>query len=464
VISPINPGRRCIGVAALSVGLCTVVLAIIFCSRGAFALPSYARQTGQPCASCHTAFPELTPFGRRFKLNGYVLEGGDSKIPPLAAMAIPSFTNTKTAQTSKPGPDPLTSSIAYGYNDNLEFQQASLFYGGKIYGNVGAFIQTTYSGGSNRYSWDNADIRAAGAGSIGPVDFVYGVTANNNPTVQDLWNSTPAWAFPYIASNLAPTPSNATLIQGALAGRVVGSGVYTFWHDILYVEAAAYGQLTKRAQSNLGIDPTQLDALDGAAPYWRIALEPSWGNHSLMIGTFGLDANIRPQDLYGVGTDRITDYGFDTQYQYLGDIHAFTARASYIHEVQQFGASQLQGIRSNYTGHLDSLNLSASYIYDHTVSLTAGFFNLKGNPDGTAYGFSADGITPLTPNSRGLISEVAYLPFSHGGPSVWPWANARLGIQYIYYTKVDGLSSNIDGAGRNAHDNNTLFLYAWTAF
>src|SRR5208282_3413944 len=42
-------------------------------------LPAYARQTGQPCAVCHTAFPELTPFGRRFKIGGYTLGGGDWK-------------------------------------------------------------------------------------------------------------------------------------------------------------------------------------------------------------------------------------------------------------------------------------------------------------------------------------------------------------------------------------------------
>ena len=42
----------------------------------ASAVPSFARQTGQPCATCHTAFPELTPFGRRFKLGGYTMGGG----------------------------------------------------------------------------------------------------------------------------------------------------------------------------------------------------------------------------------------------------------------------------------------------------------------------------------------------------------------------------------------------------
>ncbi|MCF6173328.1 MAG: substrate-binding domain-containing protein, partial [Campylobacteraceae bacterium] len=41
----------------------------------AMAIPSFARQTGLSCAACHTVFPELTSFGRQFKLNGYTLTG-----------------------------------------------------------------------------------------------------------------------------------------------------------------------------------------------------------------------------------------------------------------------------------------------------------------------------------------------------------------------------------------------------
>ena len=37
------------------------------------AIPSFARQTKMPCSVCHTQFPELTEFGRMFKLNGYTL-------------------------------------------------------------------------------------------------------------------------------------------------------------------------------------------------------------------------------------------------------------------------------------------------------------------------------------------------------------------------------------------------------
>jgi hypothetical protein len=38
------------------------------------AVPAFARQTGQRCIACHVSFPELTPYGRYFKLTGYTIE------------------------------------------------------------------------------------------------------------------------------------------------------------------------------------------------------------------------------------------------------------------------------------------------------------------------------------------------------------------------------------------------------
>jgi len=45
------------------------------------AVPSFARQTGLACEACHTIPPELTPFGRRFRLNAYTL----TTRPPLVS-------------------------------------------------------------------------------------------------------------------------------------------------------------------------------------------------------------------------------------------------------------------------------------------------------------------------------------------------------------------------------------------
>src|SRR5450432_4378675 len=76
------------------------------------AVPSFARQTGMTCAACHTVFPELTPFGREFKLNGYVLDNikqitginlenqqtlALNSTPPISAMAQVSYTHTGKA-------------------------------------------------------------------------------------------------------------------------------------------------------------------------------------------------------------------------------------------------------------------------------------------------------------------------------------------------------------------------------
>jgi hypothetical protein len=55
---------------------------------------------------------------------------------------------------------------------------------------------------------------------------VYGTSLNNNPTVNDVWNSTPAWGYPYVASQVAPTPAATTLVEGPLAQQVLGLNPY----------------------------------------------------------------------------------------------------------------------------------------------------------------------------------------------------------------------------------------------
>jgi len=64
--------------------LATIVFggaALTLVSTPAQAVPSFARQTGLACEACHTIPPELTPFGRRFRLNAYTL----TTRPPLVS-------------------------------------------------------------------------------------------------------------------------------------------------------------------------------------------------------------------------------------------------------------------------------------------------------------------------------------------------------------------------------------------
>jgi len=423
----------------------------------ASAVPSFARQTGQPCATCHTAFPELTPFGRRFKLGGYTMGGGLTfeQAPPVAAMVVPTFTHTARNQDAPPAPDTFS-------NNNTVLQQASVFYGGTIYGNLGALIQGTYDRATEHVFLDNTDVRYADMTKILGLDVFYGVSVNNNPTVQDVWNTTPAWGFPYIASTLAPQfAPPGTMIEGSLAGKVVGTGAYTFWNDMLYLEVSAYQNLSAQTLRVLGEPGINDLSIGGAAPYWRAAFEYDVGEHSLEVGTFGMYANELPGRVPGFGFDQILDVGFDAQYQYIGDPHSVTVKLTHINENQQLNSTFLQGNSSNLHNTLESFKTSVSYVYDHTYSLTAAYFDVYGSSDAGLYG--ANSLTS-SPNGQGLIFDAAYLPFMKGGPAVWPWLNARIGVSYTHYLKLFGGVNNFDGAFHNASDNNTVFLYSWIAF
>ena len=475
-----------------------------FCVPDAEALPSFARQTGQPCGTCHTDFPALTPFGRRFKLLGYTIGGGPYRTalfgetsaafikpdelrlkrygrpapfeqkqdvekeyaPPIAMMAIVGFTNTQS-----PLPPPTS---PFNANNNVVLSPFSGFWGGAITDNIGAFAQVTYNGPpaggfsdpfGHTWSWDNADIRFARTASIGGLDLIYGITANNNPSVQDAWNTTPAWAFPYAASTLAPTPTASTLLEGAFAAHVGGVGAYTFINDQLYLEATAYRTLNFRQQNAVGIDPFDAPGLfAGPAPYWRLAFEPKWGAHSLMVGSFGMAASVTPwiDPTFALGTtgtlsktDQYFDTGVDTQYQYQGADYWLTFRGSYIREEQRLNATFANGGSAFPTELLASLHLQASLAYgsDNRIVLTGQYFDIRGSSDPILYAGLASGYSP---NSNGFTAEIAYMAFGASQAPAWPWFNARIGLQYTAYKSFDGTSA---GASRN----NTLFLHTWFA-
>jgi hypothetical protein len=428
------------------------MLVIDLTPHSAASLPLYARQTGQPCATCHTAFLELTPFGRRFKLGGYTLDGGDWKGPPFAVMLQPTFTNTQGSQPGGAAP-------GFGVNNNFVMQQMSLFTGGRFTDNLGAFIQGTLDGVSHNFTWDNTDIRFAKPINLDGHSLLWGVTANNNPTVQDVWNTIPAWSFPYISPELSPSRTANTFIEQVYAAQVAGVSSYGFLDDLFYLEFGGYRPLSNNTQLALGVSPTGQSPISGVAPYWRLAAEPHFGNHSWEAGTFGLASKVYPTGMSAAGTDSFTDIGIDSQYQYLGDPHMVTTRLAWIHENHNTSASQTLGLANNSNNQLRSLNASVSYIYDQTWSLTAGRTSIGGTADSALYGTFTG-----SPNSANWIFELAYLPFSHGGPSFWPWLNFRIGLQYIHWTKFDGATMNYNGIGRNASDNNTLFLYVWTMF
>jgi hypothetical protein len=451
----------------LGVGLCLSL------TSPSWAVPSFARQTGMACAACHTVFPELTPFGREFKLNGYVLDnikqvtGIDTAerqtlalntLPPISLMAQISYTHTQTAL-----PDSAISGALAKDGDLLFPQQVSLFYAGKIADGLGAFIQLTYDGVGDSFGFDNTDIRYAhhlsfGGSNDNRHDVIVGLTLNNNPTVQDVWNTTPAWGFPYAGSSVAPSAITSAKIDSGAGGfgqNVGGIGAYMWLDDHFYAEITDYTSAIRGGAHPL--DSTQSNVVSGSAPYWRLAYEQRWDRNSLSVGTFGLNASLHPGNgtaLAGV-TNKFKDTAADVQYQFIGEDHLVTGLATYIRERQTLNASVLDGLATNTRNNLKTLKLTGEYYYERKIGGTVGYFSTTGSTDGLLYATApVTGSASNGPDTQGYILEVNYLP----------WLNTKLQAQYVGYEKFNGQKINYDGSGRNASSNNTLYVLVWLNF
>jgi hypothetical protein len=420
----------------------------------AHAVPSFAQQTGMPCQQCHTTAygPALTDYGRQFKLNGYVF-GSNKPVVPVALMIQGGYTQTSADQPTPPAPQ-------FGVNGQTSVDQISLFIATRLTDHLGLFSQITYDGIGHVTAWDNTDLRYARSFNVGNTALVTGVSVNNNPTVQDLWNSTPAWGFPYISSALAPAPTASPYI-GGLGATVLGATAYVMVNGRYYFEAGGYRGLSNSWLDHLGVGAEANPNLSGLSPYWRAAVNLSTGPHFYSFGTFGLDARVQPDPTQSA-KDHYTDYGFDATYQYAGlGKHVFAANASLIDEQQNLAAT-LAGSPDPVNNNLQFVSVDLSYAYDHTWVATISDFSTTGSTNATLYQpGSLTGFANGSPDSDGYRLQLEFVPFGKLDSPHRPWMNLRLGLQYTGYTEFNGASTNYDGAGRNASDNNTLFGFFW---
>lgn len=431
------------------VALGLMVVIPLVAPQEAQALPAFARQTGQNCMACHSGgqFPELTPYGRMFKMTGYTI--GERTVP-LSVMGLVSSSSIANAP---PGTTKQVEPI---------LANGSLFVAGKVSNNVGAFVQFTYDNyavdnGDGSFSGhtkaDNMDIRAAEHLVGDKYDFLYGVTLNNNPSISDPWNTAAAW-MQYVP---APSPSSSKFIDATAAYPAFGSGsniaglsAYLFWNKTIYAELGTY-RTADQAMSfmSTGIADASKNKLDGNNnPYWRFALSHEWGPHNLMLGTTGMVAHV-----YDTGSDtsdptnlgQFRNVGIDAQYQYLLDPHTVTAQVAYMQKVQSYSDATLNaaGVALGTTDTNYVSRAKVSYVYQAKYGGSLAYFNQTGSTN-----------NQTDPATTGITYEAFYIPIQ----------NVRLGAQYTTYSKYQGASVNYDGNGRNASDNNSMFLYAWFAY
>jgi hypothetical protein len=457
-IAPLCDARtaKIVGASWL-VGLALIGTAALLMTRAARAVPAFAQQTGQPCKACHVGGfgPELTPFGREFKLGGYTLRAHASI--PLAAMVIASVTHTSRDQN--PPPEHLNR------NDNVALDQASLFVAGGVGNHFGGFAQVTYDGVARQWSWDNLDLRAVTKAKIFGEDSILGVSVNNSPTVQDAWNTLPAWGFPFTDTGVSPTPAAAPLIDGALAQNVLGVTAYGWISHKVYVEAGGYSSPSRGALNWLGADPFDPGSIHGVAPYGRVAWQSKVGGGTFEVGGSALKAALFPgRDRSSGLTDQYADLGLDLSWQKGFGSDIFSANIRYEHERADLRASSTLGLigeSSDPEGgryRLDELRAAARYTLHDRLGLTLSAFDIYGSRNTNV--FDGNGL----PDSNGLMGQVDYTFWPDGKGRLGPLVNARVGVQYTLYGKFNGARHNFDGAGANANDNNALRLFTWIAF
>jgi hypothetical protein len=168
--------------------------------------------------------------------------------------------------SSSAAAQPAAPAAHFANNDNLSIDQVSLFLATRLSDHVAMFAQTTYSGDARHFNWDNTDIRYARPVTFLGTGAVVGASVNNNPTVQDLWNSTPAWGYPYISSPLVPHGSAGPVISGTLAQLVIGATAYALIDEHVYLEAGAYRGLSGRWLDDVGLYPADNAHVEGGAP------------------------------------------------------------------------------------------------------------------------------------------------------------------------------------------------------
>ncbi len=413
----------------------------------ALAVPSFARQTGLPCSACHINPPELTPLGRRFKLNGYTMTGikvisapSGKNTPGLALLSyLPLAAWLEASTTGLNKPVSGTSNWDYSFPQDI-----SLFLAGAFATHAGGFIQATYDVQSDNFSMDNTDIRYARSTLLGGRDFVYGVDLNNNPTVEDLWNDTPTWGYPWVASPSAPSPAAATIVDGTLGQDVAGIGGYAMYDDHLYGAAFIY-RSSHLGQSLPNNGQGQSFNIRGAAPYWRVAWQQTMGNNYLEVGSYGMHMSSTPGGIVGP-EDVYTDVAVDSQFERVfpslaNDI--LTVHTTYIHENSDLNATYDAAGANFVNHHLNTFRVNGVYHFGYRYEPSLEYFVTTGTTDPTLYG---DGTNYGSPNSAGFLLNVTY----------WPVQNIRLAAQYTAYTKFNGAGTNYDGTGRNASDNNSM--------
>lgn len=346
----------------------TVLLAILaavsalIVPRAAVAIPSYSRQTGLSCATCHTVFPHLTPFGRDFKLHGYVSNNTqlisdhestsdtvsqgrtilEFPATPMVSARISSRWNYQSGEDGgivprgvvSAGQGFISSPDGYGDKDLVDYLAGSSIYiAGEITPRLGSFIEfggPDDEGGTLGLGMFDVALVSPDETFVGQ-NFVYGIRAEDALAAGDPSNSIGTWGLTASLMGLSThntlfDPGTAFMEGGELFGMLGdfdGGGLYAsvgVYRPTANQTANGYVQ---GAIAGSGI----FGGVSGVNSYVRVSyyLPPIGKNTYTEIGGFGYFGKLNMTATPAAALvdpayiDNYYNLGLDFQVQYIGN-------------------------------------------------------------------------------------------------------------------------------------------------
>lgn len=425
----------------LITGYAVLLALLMLASNGVHAVPAYARQTGSACADCHAyAYgPALTPYGMRFKLNGYTDTDGQGTKIPLAAQLIGTHTVPATG------------------DNTTQLTEADIYLAGRISDYLGGFVKVeTDNNGKDQFSTklSNLDLRFVAKDlKIAGRDTIVGVSIGNSPGFDD-----PIGALPN-ASTLGPPAISGTLLNlsspNSLYNRVFGGGVYALYADNWYGEIASYTSMPTSVQDHLGYnvagDPGRLSDTF----YYRFAFMKDMKRQFFSAGIVALTT--KRQLPRSAEPDDITDLGYDLTYQFLGN-REHIVQASYVNILEQrdYGSTPtINGLVAKPHGGARDRTLSVTYTFRQSYALQVAHLVSTGTEDPARY-------PPYgKPDSTANLFSLYWTPFGKDD-SYTSKANLKIAATWFRFTRFNGVSNNIFGAPPGAPMTKAKDLDAFT--
>ena len=258
-------------------------------------------------------------FGRRFKLGAYQLRAATGKDRRLRWRCSPGSRILQAPQPGGPRPRLRREQRLGDAADEPVYRRRA----SHPISAPSSRAPTTASGAGSH--WDNTDIRYANETKFDQdLTLLWGIDLNNSPTVQDVWNTTPAWRLSVSSPRPWRRPRRPDPLSSRSSGsRCSGLAATPGWTTCSIPSSAD----TARSRSRRRRRSASVRRARARSPASR-PIGGSWPkrhrHHSLEIGTFGLSGAGLSDGAVASRDGLFTDVGIDAQYQFLGDPNMVT--------------------------------------------------------------------------------------------------------------------------------------------